>query len=167
MEIRYTVSDSLTPAINRALAAAVDFTPAMREIASLMETETANRFELGTAPSGVPWLPSQRVIEEASQRVIEEGPKTLVDSRALLTSIASAVTATSAAVGTNIRYAAIHQFGGTIRPRNARALRTPFGPRGAVRMPARPFLGFGAAEEQEIPRILSDHIASAFEGDRP
>jgi phage virion morphogenesis protein len=156
MEIRFEISDDLTPALARAVEAATDFTPAMRAIAGLMEKETRQRFEDSRAPSGAPWLPSQRAIDD--------GGKTLIDTGALLNSIASAFTATEAVAGTNVIYAAIHQFGGTIRPRTRRALRTPFGPRGSVRMPARPFLGFGAAEQEDIPAILRAHLAAAFDG---
>jgi phage virion morphogenesis protein len=156
MEIRFTITDDLAPALARAVEAATDFTPAMRAIAGLMESETRQRFEDSRAPSGLPWLPSQRAIDD--------GGKTLVDTGALLTSIASAFTATEAVAGTNLIYAAIHQLGGTIRPRTKKALKTPFGPRGSVRMPARPFLGFGPAEQEEIPQILRDHLAAAFSG---
>lgn len=77
--------------------------------------------------------------------------------------------ALSAWIGTNLIYAAIHQRGGKIRaiPKSAGgkgALKTPFGPRGAVSMPARPFLGFGEVDLREIPEILAEHLRAAFEG---
>ncbi|MFN7000266.1 phage virion morphogenesis protein [Thermaurantiacus tibetensis] len=157
MEIRFTIEGAeLTAAIDRALRSAVDFTPAMEAIAGVMEEAVRDRFADGQAPSGAPWLPSRRAREE--------GGRTLVDTRRLLESITQRATATSAEVGTNIIYAAIHQFGGTIRPRRGRALKTPAGPRRAVSMPARPFLGFGAVERQEIPQILARHIARALGG---
>lgn len=136
------------------MRAAKDFTPAMREIAAVMEAGTRERFDTGRAPDGTPWVPSQRVLEQ--------GGRTLVDTAALLQSIASGHDATSAVVGTNLVYARIHQTGGEIRARNARALRTPRGPRKAVRMPARPFLGWSEAEKDNIVAILSDHLAKAF-----
>ncbi|MFQ3664674.1 MAG: phage virion morphogenesis protein [Sphingomonadaceae bacterium] len=156
MQIRFTLQDqSLGRAIDRALAAAKDFSPAMAEIAQLLEAEIRQRFEDGQGPDGEPW--------KTSKRAREEGGKTLVDTAALLSSIASRSDATSAEAGTNLVYAAIHQFGGTIRPKRKRALATPFGPLAAVEMPARPFLGFGDAERAEIPRILADHLRDAFE----
>jgi phage virion morphogenesis protein len=160
MEIRFEIRDeSLRAALARAVAALSDFTPAMEDIASHMEEETRGRFETGRAPDGTPWLPSQRVLEQGGQ--------TLIDSGQLLASIARAFDRTSAVAGTNLVYARIHQAGGTIRPRAKKALKTPFGPRASVRMPARPFLGFGAAEEDYIPRRLARHLGQAFDGSAP
>jgi phage virion morphogenesis protein len=158
MEIRFELDDSLTPALARAVEAATDFTPAMKSIADLMEEATRRRIEeTNVGPDGVPWLPSRRVIDD--------GGKTLVDTgRNLLASIASAFTATEAVAGTNWQPAKIHQFGGTIRPREKKALNTPFGFRASVTMPARPFLGFGPVEQEEIPAILRDHLVTAFSG---
>ena len=157
MDIRFQITnDTLSAGIARALAASQDFTPAMAEVARVLETGVRERFETGRDPQGQPWTPSQRAIEK--------GGRTLVDTGALLSSIASASDATSAVVGTNLVYAAIHQAGGTIRPKRGRALNTPFGPRGAVKMPARPFLGFGPYEVEEIEDILGRHLADALEG---
>lgn len=160
MEIRFTITkDELGPAIERALRASRDFTPAMKEVSGVLETGTRVRFETGADPEGRPWVPSQRAIEE--------GGRTLTDTGALLGSIAAAFDATGAIVGTNLVYAAIHQFGGTIRPRpgsGKKALNTPFGPRGAINMPARPFLGFGPYEVEEIEDILTRFLTDAWEG---
>jgi phage virion morphogenesis protein len=157
MEIRFEIaSDTLSAGIARALAASQDFTPAMAEVVRVLETGVRERFETGRDPQGKPWTPSQRAIAQ--------GGRTLDDTGALLSSMASASDSTSAVVGTNLVYAAIHQAGGTIRPKRGRALNTPFGPRGAVRMPARPFLGFGAYETEEIEEILGRHLRDALEG---
>lgn len=157
MEIRFTIeNDELARGVERAVRATEDFSPAMAEIAGMLEFGVRNRFERTLDPDGKPWTPSKRALEE--------GGRTLTDTGALLGSIASGSDDTSAVVGTNLVYAAIHQAGGTIRPRNGRALRTPFGPRGSVTMPARPFLGFGPYEVEEIETILGDHLRRAFEG---
>jgi len=167
VSLTFTIEDDgLVEGIRMALAAAGDFTPAMAAIAGLMESGTRQRFALGRDPEGKPWIPSQRAIED--------GGKTLIDRGHLRDSIAGTHDATSAVVGTNLIYAAIHQKGGTIRAKPAapgidgsatkRALRTPFGPRASVKMPARPFLGFSQAEKDRILEILSDHLAATFGG---
>lgn len=55
-----------------------------------------------------------------------------------------------ATIGTNVEYAAIHEFGGEIRPKNAKALRFKIGDQWimakVVRMPARPFLRPGVRD---------------------
>jgi phage virion morphogenesis protein len=162
MDIRFTFEDELLPAIERALLALADFEPAMEQIAERMEDQVAARFDAGKGPDGAPWQPSRRVLEEG-------GEKTLIDTRALLSSITRDHDSFSAVVGTNIHYAAIHQAGGTIRPRagsGKRALKTPFGPRASVTMPARPFLGFGVDDARDINDIIADHLRSAFGGGR-
>jgi phage gpG-like protein len=157
MEIRFTIeNDELARGIEAAILAAQDFTPAMAEIASLMEFETRERFETGRGPDEVPWQPSQRAIEQGGQ--------TLRDSGALEGDMNGQWDAFSSVVGTNLIYAAVHQEGKTIRARTGSALRTPFGPRASVKMPRRAFLGFGQREQDEIPQILADHLARAFQG---
>ena len=169
MEIRFTFDDQLSPAIERALAACHDFTPAMDAIGRLMETEVQGRFEASHGPDGQPWKPSQRMIEQ--------GGKTLIDTRHLISSITRDHDATSAVVGTNVIYAAIHQMGGRINaiPKSKggkgylwiKGKTRANGKRltvGSVTMPARPFLGFGETELREIPEIIGDHLRSAFAG---
>ena len=152
----FTFSDTLTPALDRARKAALDFTPVMGAIADYMRSTTVLRFETETGPTGAKWQPSQRALEE--------GGLTLTKSGELKLSMTADSDATSAITGTNKIYAAIHQFGGTIRPRTSRALRTPFGPRASVTMPAREFLGFSPDDVTEIEAMLGDHINAAFEG---
>jgi phage virion morphogenesis protein len=158
--LEFTFSETLSGRLNRAAAAAVDFTPAMRAIADYMREATLENFKDERGPDGQKWRPSRRALED--------GGLTLTDRGDLRLSITAASDANTALAGTNLVYAAIHQFGGTIRPRGAanggrRALRTPFGPRGAVQMPARPFLGFGPADVAEIEAILTDHLDQALE----
>lgn len=69
----------------------------------------------------------------------------------------------SATIGTNVAYAAIHEFGGEIRPRNAKALSFQIGDTWVrtqkVTMPKRPYLGPGLEEvfnRGEAQRIMDD-----------
>lgn len=151
----FTFSETLQSRLTRAAEAATDFTAPMRAIADYMRTAAVERFEDERGPDGQRWKPSQRALEE--------GGLTLTDRGHLRQSITAASDANSALAGTNLVYAAIHQFGGAIRAKGGaaggkRALRTPFGPRGSVTMPARPFLGFGPVDVAEIEAILIDHL---------
>lgn len=155
----FTFSESLSARLERGARAAVDFTVPMRAIADYMRTAAVERFDDERGPDGTPWKPSQRALAD--------GGLTLTDRGHLRQSITAASDATSAIAGTNLIYAAIHQFGGTIRAKGAagggaRALRTPFGPRGSVTLPARPFLGFSPVDAAEIEAILTDHLDSAL-----
>ena len=143
-------------------------------------TSTQHRFETGIAPDGSVW--------PASIRALTEGGKTLIDSARLMQSISYRAWDAGVEWGTNVIYAAIHNFGGTILQaareavlhfkHNARTGRTRFakanskanyakkaqiGARTIV-MPARPFLGLDDADSREILLIAEEWIAS---GARP
>ena len=159
MDIRFTFDDQLSPGIERAVAAHQDFEPAMIDIEALMLNKMKLRFIDGEGPDGAPWLPSHRAIEEGGQ--------TLIDTRALFNSLTGDHDSFSAVAGTNMFYARPNQEGVTIRPRTdsgKRALKTPFGPRASVEIPARPFAGFGADEMRGIPEILVDFLSGAWAG---
>ncbi len=69
--------------------------------------------------------------------------------------------------GVNRIYAAIHQFGGTIRARNAGALRFRLANGGfatvkAVKMPARPFLGISPDDASDIVAVIERRLQGAL-----
>ena len=127
---------------------------AMREV-SRVAAEGAmsalmDRFRTATDPWGRPWRPSLRAQLEGGQ--------TLSDTGRLRRSFSvQSVSERGFVIGTNVRYAAAHQFGAVIRPRRARYLRfrlaggrgTRKGGRGRwvtasrVELPARPFFPEG------------------------
>lgn len=126
-------------------------------IGAYLETVTDRRFERERAPDGAPWKPSRRALDEGGQ--------TLTKSSRLRRSITRRVSDRELQVGTNAVYAAIHQFGGTIRPRKGRFL--VFGPKDdrtfarSVSMPARPFLGIDDRDRNRIRDIVIGHIGKA------
>lgn len=151
------IRENVTAGFLSLLDAAEDMSPAMMAIAAHLEFSIRERFETSTAPDGTRW--------KDSKRVEEEGGKTLVLSGDLQSSIGSDFGPDFAAAGPeksfgSAIYAAIHQFGGRITPKEGkRALDTPFGPRGAVVMPARPYVGLSAEDRD----VIRDHIARHFE----
>jgi len=173
MEMTFEITeDTLTSGIQRALEAAVDFTPAMKSIAALMESGTRDRFDNAKSPKGESWAETLR-----SQKA---GGRILVDSGALLQSISSAFDDNSAIAGTNLYYAALHQNGfsgkATVKS-HERTIKKAFGKRlktpvkstvsahsRTMNIVARPFLGFSKDEGEEIVQILSEHIRKAFSG---
>ncbi|HUO23123.1 MAG TPA: phage virion morphogenesis protein [Caulobacteraceae bacterium] len=119
----------------------------MKRIAVVLENSTRQRFRTGIAPDGVPWKPSLRA--SAS------GGKTLVLSGRLRDSITSAADDRRAMVGTNLIYGLIHQVGGVIVAKHAKALR--FFMKGVgwrqvakVAIPARPYLGISNRDRDSI-----------------
>ncbi len=123
------------------------------------------RFATATDPRGQPWKPSLRAQLEGGQ--------TLSDTGRLRRSFSVRATGSwGFTIGTNVRYAAPHQFGATIVPKRARALRFRLaGGRGRrkggkgrwvtaarVTLPARPFFPRGNDLGRYAP-----HMAEAIQ----
>lgn len=131
--VRVTVNDhGLAERLQGAARRGADLTPAFAIAGQRLRSDTLRNFQSGGwFPEH--WKPSRR------------GGMTLVDRATLRNSIHATTTAQSAAVGTDVKYAAVHQYGAEIRPRPGhRALRfvidgqTIF--RRSVWIPSRPFL---------------------------
>ncbi|OOS08053.1 phage virion morphogenesis (putative tail completion) protein [Moraxella cuniculi DSM 21768] len=104
----------------------------MRSFATELETMTADNFD-SESFGGQAWV-----------RKAFGGGKTLTDTGELKDSITSSATSHTATVGTNVAYARIHHFGGTITPKKKPhlAFATPngFAKVKSVTLPSRPFL---------------------------
>lgn len=146
-----------------------DLAPALRSIGAAIVKNTQLRFEAETGPKGVPW--------KKSRRAASQGGKTLQDSRRLYASLTSRVVgAGTLEVGTNVAYAAVHQFGATIRPKTSRGTRASgttkrlkfripgggFRTVASVTIPARPFLGFTQEDREDVSDILARHLRVAL-----
>lgn len=131
--------------------------PVLDEIGGMLVASTLDRFERGQAPDGSDWQKSARAEAENGQ--------TLVDTGRLRGSITHRASGDAVEVGTNVVYAAIHQFGGRIEAKNKKALSFPVGDGFAVvesvTMPARPFLGLNDADRSSILRIVERAIERA------
>lgn len=178
---------AITAALDSLQQAAVNTTPLMRNIAAIMADAVEENFAeegrpawQGLKPSS--WLARAGALTKRGQvsaarfeRKVRGG-KILQDSGRLASSITQASDASSAQVGSNLKYAAIHQFGGQtsahiIRPRNKKALAWATG-RHPVKqvnhpgskIPARPFLQLTAWDEGEIGRAVEDYLRAVTLG---
>lgn len=135
-----------------------DKAEALDAIGAAWETSTKVRFETSTAPDGTPWKPSQRVLQHKGKTPL----KTLVESARLKGSITHAADGDTVEVGTNVEYAAAHQFGATIQQAGAHAvpLVLPEGAAGGrvIVLPARPFIGITEADYVNFAEILEGFI---------
>ena len=133
LEIRGSARDA---ALARVAAVLGDPSAAMDQVGRYLVASTLRRFESERAPDGKPWL--------KSARALAEGGRTLTDTGRLRGSIAHALTDGGRAVevGSNVLYAAIHQFGG----RAGRGRR--------VTLPVRPYLGIDERDRANILRIV-------------
>ena len=112
-------------------------TPLLRRIANTLQNVTEESFDKQASPFGEKWKPNA---PKTLQK--KRGNKILIQSGLLSQSFTQKVTGTSAQVGTNKEYAAIHQFGGKAG-RNRKVI-----------IPARPFMPIKA--NGEIPKDLGE-----------
>ncbi|MFZ1680361.1 MAG: phage virion morphogenesis protein [Rhizobiaceae bacterium] len=159
--MRIEGSDAALAALGEAASRIGAARPMFDEIGTRLVGSTQQRFEDEAGPDGSPW--------PRSIRAQFDGGKTLTDSKYLRKSFAHEAGDDRVAVGTTAVYAAIHQFGGTIRAKTARGLRFRvaggFVSKQSVTIPARPFLGLSDTDERLVLKIAADHVARAFGGD--
>ncbi len=160
--------------------AARDPSGLMPRLGEYLQGSTQKRFKTQTAPDGTPWAPLQK---RYARRKRYNKDKVLTLRGYLRSYIHYQVTGgDSVEVGSNQKYAAIHQFGGEIdmpeRQATARyrsvagkvlfagkkhkraTERAVTVPVHFVKIPARPFLGLSAEDDREISRIIRDWLAS-------
>lgn len=124
-----------------------------------VRSSTVRRFKTGKGPNGKKW--------KTSIRAAEEGGKTLVQSARMRNSIRRKSDAGGFAVGTNVIYAATHQYGAkrVIRARKAKLLRFRVDGRWVsakkvlVDIPARPFLGLSDEDMNEIRETVEEFMS--------
>lgn len=114
------------------------------QIGSLVESQTRKRIsEIQQSPSGEPWKAWTK--DYARTR---KGDHSLLQGEGnLIDSITSEIEGDEALIGSNLDYAAIHQFGGT-----------PDMAPGPAGIPARPYLGFSLADEVEIETVAEEWL---------
>lgn len=122
-------------------------------------SSTVTRFETGKGPDGKAW--------KKSRRATEEGGQTLVDRGQMKSSISYEASPAAVAVGTTDKVkGAIHQFGGTIKPKKGKALK--FKTDGGfvmvkkVEMPARPYIGINQEDIDEAQNTIAMFMAGGF-----
>lgn len=138
-------------------------TPIMRAIGVGLIENTHQRFERAAGPDGQAWA-ALNPAYAAGKR----GPGILRGSAmrgGLMGSITQRAGAHEVEVGSNKIYAAIHQFGGAIKPKSAPYLVFRLGGRvvhaRSVTIPARPYLGISREDELTIMETLEDALARA------
>lgn len=150
-------------ALARLQQATAQRAPLMRAIAAVMADAVEENFAREGRPAWQGLKPPGR-----------PGGKILQDKGLLAASITPASDNDSAQVGSNVKYAAIHQFGGKtraheIRPRHKKAL--AFGGRVVKKVhhpgstiPARPFLALTPQDLDEIVATVADTLRQAGAG---
>ena len=140
-------------------------------LAEAIRASTLDRFRNEEAPDGTKWKPTKRTSTSTRRE------KILTNTGRLRRSINSKSDRRGFAVGTNVKYAATHQFGDdsrelgplTIRAKKGKALMFNIGgkdifvkkvhiPSLKVSIPARPFLGISEEDIDEIRATLLELV---------
>lgn len=124
-------------ALNRLLKQGSDLEPALRDIGEYLLESTQQRFIDQQAPNGEPWDPlSPKTLAKKKRQ-----DRVLIETGTLVDTLHYQLGVNQLTLGSNMEYAATHQFG-----------------RESDGIPARPFLGIAVFERVEILAILRDHL---------
>jgi len=139
----------------------VDKIEVLEAIGSTGASQTQRRIaEEKTDPDGRDWQPLNPAYEASKQ-----GSGGILEKDGhLVSSIAHNISGKDqVSWGSNLAYAAIHQLGGTIKAKKAKALVFSLGNVAIfakeVDMPARPFLGVSEDNKKEIEQVCLDVVA--------
>lgn len=153
IEIKIT-DTGVVEAFNRLIALGENPYPALKGIGEKAVEFTKDCFQRSADPYGAPWAPLK---SRAGKPLIGEG-------KSLSTQFAYRVVGNDTVQITSLMgYAALHNFGGTVKPKNVKALFFMVGNRKvfakSVTIPARPFF---PNEAQGLPDGLSEEIADVL-----
>ena len=160
--IRMEGLDAALAGLRSAAQGLADATPLYDEIGAEGALSTQRRFETETDPDGKIWPKSWRAKQDGGKTLQGRPPR-------LLDSITHNAGPNFAEWGSNVLYAAIHNFGGVIRAKNGKSLRFSVKGRGAnrakdvfvksVTIPRRTFIGLNQADVTAITRIVEAYLA--------
>lgn len=119
---------------------------------------TDRRFRRGVDPDGRPW--------PKSMRAYMQGGQTLRDTGLLQSSVTFQADRRGldfGVIGSNLKYARIHQYGGVIRPKKAKALTFALADGTFVQvkkvvMPARPYIGISTEDEAGLVALTIEYM---------
>ena len=152
-------AETLNAGLAELEANVTDWTPVMEQIGEYLVMSTKERFKKGESPDGAKWAPKSastlaRYGARKSNRVDVRplfGP-----SGSLSSQIFHEAGPAHVAVGSNLIYAAVQQFGAGKGAFGTMANGSPI-PWGNI--PARPFLGLSPEDETNILALVVDYLA--------
>ncbi len=151
--------------------------PMLADMGEFLTSSTQDRFRTSTAPDGSRWLSNSeatylgilgskhtddegRLNNKGINRVASKRP--LVGEGHLMQSIHYQISGDLLLVGSNLIYAAVPQFGATIKPKNGKTLSWKMGGQSIfakqVKIPQREYLGISVSDESELYSIAEDHL---------
>ena len=185
------VTDEIGPAIERLLGfvGGKGMNLALDDIGEALLTSTRDRAAREVDPSGNAWAPLSPRYKKLKDKKRPGVPRLKFDNHMLGDQLSHQVINNDLFVGTNAKYGAIHQFGGSIQiaarsqlmgfhqdkrtgevgNRFASRKKANFEqwatlPAHEIKMPARPWLGLSTEDDAEALAILGDHLQAAVKG---
>lgn len=131
-----------------------DARPALDAIGQILVSHTQLRFVDQEGPDGLPWKPLSPVTV-ARRRGAGVGVKILRDTDRLIGSIDYHAGTGLVTLGSNVTYAAIHQFG---QPKGASGRTRRGGPIPWGDIPARPFFGHNDEDQRAVLELLERYL---------
>lgn len=156
MDIIITFDDKqVRQRLTRLLLAGTDMSAAMRKISNHLQASAERNFERQADPAtGAPWTPLSKTTV-ARRKKIGKGPTPILEqSGDLQRSLTAEHGKDYAIAGTNLIYAATHQFGAK-KGQFTKKVGQPI-PWGDI--PARPFLGVRDQERKQIRNVVLEHF---------
>ncbi len=138
-----TIDDAqVVNALNALLKQTSDMTPILRDIGEMLDKSHDERFDLEVTPKGDPW--EYLSIDSTLVRKEQNSDRILTESGRLRASLSYQIENNNTLqFGTNVIYAAVHQFGA--QKHSFKGGKTPWGD-----IPARPFLGLSSGDQARI-----------------
>lgn len=136
--------------------------PLLAELGEYALGSSRARFKSQTAPDGSAWA----ALQPWYQREKRRNRNRILTLNGYLRSqlVVQMVGERSVEVGSNLPYAAVHQFGAIIRPRTAKVLLFRGHAAKSVTVPARPYLGLSDADRNELVERTLDWLRGRISG---
>ena len=147
----------------------IDLATFWDSVGMYMVKRTMRCFDKEQSPDGVKWASlSKGRIQQRNKRHKGGTMKILSDTGALRRSIAYKAYKSSVIFGSVLKYAAIHQFGGTITASKKGVYKHNYGPgkpkggsyssRWNIKIPARPYLGVTEDDRRKVLSMMKTYL---------
>jgi phage virion morphogenesis protein len=136
-----------------------DPSPLLAELGEYGLRSTRERFKTQTAPDGTAWA----ALQPWYQREKRRNRNRILTLNGYLRGQMTwqLVGDRTVEIGSNLPYAAVHQFGATIKPRAAKVLMFRGHAAKSVTIPARPYLGLSDEDRSEIVERALEWLSQA------
>lgn len=137
-----------TASLRGLLAGIENPAPLLAQLGEYTLRTTRDRFKTQTGPDGTAWSALQPWYKKEKS----QNKNRVLTLRGFLRGqlVSQVVGGKSVEVGSNLVYAAVHQFGGTIKPKSGKLLAFRGHVAKSVTIPARPYLGLSDADQNEL-----------------